>query len=493
MTDSPTAATPDATSGDPELDRLRQESRVRAGMNSYAQGLLKNLTNSVIGKGYTYKAAGLSDDGKPLAEERLSDGGKQLVRSVQEVIDRFLKANHWNCSIDPRDTTALAATREREAFRQVLVDGEAFVRFHRADDGTVKVRLIDPARVRDGSGYTPQLGWSYGIRHEMEPFEDVETPTRYAVFWPDASATGGIDGQDHGVWEEIPAEEVLHLKGPDTPGNVKRGRPLLTFDLGRALDRAAKLQTCASAGAAYRAAIAETWQYEQATQGQITSMAAALASRTHTDGDGHTEQLERVRPGTVRRGPTGAELVQPSADNTASYLSGVQGDLQQACAGAGVPSFAIGDVSSGNYSNYESASFPPVLNAVCEQEYYKAAFARAVWHAVMWAAECGLLPKDVADKVTITVEAPAVLHRNELEKAQEDHSLITDGVKDRQTAAAERGLDWKQVSANNTEYSKAQQALAPQPPPGEDGQPGKGKPPAGGGGGGKPPAFPRLA
>ena len=71
--------------------------------------------------------------------------------------------------------------------------------------------------------------------------------------------------------------------------------------------------------------------------------------------------------------------------------------------------------------------------------------------------------------------APAVLHRNELEKAQEDQILIGLGVKDRETACAERGLDWKQVQANNDEYDQKQQEKMPQPVPGQPGQ----KPPGG--------------
>ena len=74
---------------------------------------------------------------------------------------------------------------------------------------------------------TYQDGWSYGMRHQMEPYEDVETILEYSVYWPDPSAKGG-EGEsdaDAGHYELIDAREVLHLKGPDTDGAIKRGCP----------------------------------------------------------------------------------------------------------------------------------------------------------------------------------------------------------------------------------------------------------------------------
>ncbi len=481
-----------------ELDRYHQESRVRVASNSFARGLLRHLTNNVIGKGYSYKVQGLGHDGKALATDLLQAEADtdptladlhKIVMATQKMVDEFLRENRWNGTVDPQDRGALAGTREREIFRTVQVDGECFLRFHRYAGGKTKVRFIDVSQVRDGGGHLVQDGWFLGIQHQMHPFEDIETILAYSVYWPDPAAKGGVEGaqdlSDKGTYDHVDARDVLHLKGPDTPSNVNHGLPLFIFDVGSALDRAARLQRNTSAAAAVRAAIAETWQYDTATQAQIQSMTDALKEHDIQNVEtGKTEPIERVWPGMIRRGPKGAELAQPSQDNTPNFLQGVQGDLQEACAATGVPSFAIGDVSSGNYSNYESASFPPVQNATCEQEYYKAAFCRAVWKAIEWAAEEGRLPRDVCERVTLTVDAPAVLHRNELEKAQEDTALIQAGIKDRQTAAAERGLDWKVVEANNAEFAK-KQAEQQQPPLG-GAPPGAPPPPApeeGGGGG----------
>ncbi len=392
-----------------ELDRYRQESRVRAETNCYAVGLLNNLTNNVIGKGYTYKAEAMGPDGKPQTPDA-SPEDVSLAKSVQREIDAFLRDNHWNGSISPRDASALAGTREREIYRTVKTDGECFLRFHRMEGGKTKVRIIDAAQVRD-QGELAFEGWSYGIRHAMDPFEDVETPLEYSVFWPDTSAKGGEgdSASDTGSYDVIDAAEVLHLKGMNTPSTVKRGLGLFLFDIGAALDRAARLQRNISIGAAIRAAVAETWQHETATAAQVQSFVDAMAeSTTANPNTGQQTANTRVPPGTVRYGDKGWQMIQPSADNSASFLTGKDGDLQQAAAGAGVAAFVLTDLNSGNYSNFESAAYPPVQNAVCEQEYFKQGYARAMWKVIEWAVECGKLPKDALSRVMIsTVACPA--------------------------------------------------------------------------------------
>ncbi len=490
-----------------ELDQLRQESRLRIAANSYATGLLKNLVNNVIGKGFSYKARpNLNDDQKP--DEEL----QQLVDKTQEVIDRFLRVNNWNGSIDPRGNLTMSGNREREAFRRVKRDGEAFLRFHFQDNGSTVVRWIEPEQVRDQGGALVAVGWSFGIRHRMEPVEDVETSEEFSVFWQDVSAKGAEGGHDadHGSYECVDADEVLHLKGPDTDSTIKRGTPAFVYDVGAALDRAAKVQRNASMGAQIRAATAEIWQHHTATQASISNLASGLAAYKATDAaTGQQVNVERIRPGTIRRIPEDQELVPNPQDWSESYLAAGQGDLRQAAAAACAPEFWMAETSSGNYSNLESAAAPAVRDGQCEQEYYKTAYTRAVWKAVEWAAECGLLgvsAEQLAELVVIEAEAPAVLHRNELEKAQEDQILVQLGVKDRQTCAEERGLDWGKVQQANQEYTD-QQGAQGMPlgmpdengnlPPGQFGQQQQGgqQDPFGGGQGGQgvpPPRTPQL-
>jgi hypothetical protein len=241
---------------------------------------------------------------------------------------------------------------------------------------------------------------------------------------------------------------------PDTDSEVKRGLSDFLFDTGRALDRAAKLQRNASLSAAVRAAVVETWQHSAATAAQVQAMVDGLADGHATDREGRVEDIIRAIPGMVRHVGAGQELAQPPADQTASYLSGVQGDIQQASAASCSPAFWLGDTANANYSNLESASAPPVRAGVCEQEFFKSAYLLCVWKGVLHAADCGLLPGDILGQVDIQVGAPAVLHRNELEKAQEDQIGVLAGWKDRQTCTAERGLDWRTVQINNREFAE---------------------------------------
>jgi hypothetical protein len=499
-----------------ELDNLRNEARVRLETNSYALGLLQNRTNNTIGRGFAYTAELVPALKKKLAEKKRQEKAKlppapgvmtppgagppdepdekapeeKLVEAVQAVIDRFLKANRWNGKVDPQ-TMTIADSREREIYRAVVGDGEAFIRFHPADRG-LEVRMLDPATIRDPAGATYWEGWSYGSRHRMEPYEDVETQLEYCAYWPDPSATGGKEGEaDSYVSEIIDAREVLHLKGLNTPSLVKRGLSQFLFGVGRSLDRAEKLQENASISAAVRAATAEIWQVTQQTQAQVDGMAAALASRQIVDPvTGQTRNVERRYPGGVRRVPEGLENQPLQPGPTEEYMAGKMGDLQMAGAASCSPAFWLGDTENANYSNLESASAPAVRQGICEQEYFKTAYAAVVWRAVLFAVERGELPEGVEDVVEIHVEAPAVVHRNELEKAQEDQIGVTTGWKDRQTCAEERGLDYETVKERNSEYQEETGGMGGLLPDDEDG--GGGPPNKQGGGGGKPPGFPRL-
>jgi hypothetical protein len=461
-----------------ELDELRQQARIRVATNSYAKGLLKNLTNNVVGKGFAYSAQAIVEEG-----QEPSDAQTGLEKQAQKVIDKFLRANNWNAQTDPRNVLSVTASRERQTFVRVMRDGEAFVRFHFQDNGTTLTRYIEPEQVRDFGGLWAE-GWAYGIQHQMEPFEDIETVLNYRVFWQDPSAKGGTDGgTDKGIEQDIPADQVLHLKGPFCDSTVARGVSSFVYDTGRALDRAAKLQKNLSIAASVRAATAEIWQHRQHTQGMVAGMVAGMSDFTGTTRNGQPVSYQRHHAGQVRRIPEGQELIDLPTDQSESYRQALMGDLQQAASASCSPAFWLGDTENANYSNLESASAPAVREGQTEQEYYKAAYALVIWKAVMWAAECGLLPPNIDELITIEVEAPAVLHRNELEKTQEDQISVQMGWKDRETYAQERGLDWAKVQRNNDEWAdqqaEQQQAMGGMGLPGEGGDkpPGQSKPP----------------
>lgn len=418
-----------------ELRRYQQASRVLCASNSYAKGLLKNVVNYTVAQGFGYNAAS-KETIEPGADDPATVRIKQLVKEAQNVIDRFLRRNRWNGLIDPRGSKIVTATREREIARRLIRDGEVFLRFYRELGGDLCVRFIEPEQVRNPPAGTAEQGWSYGIRHQMEPFEDVETPEEYYVAWMDASEKTDLG-------EFVPASEMLHLRHPETDANCKRCIPEFAFDTLASLERASKLQRCLSVGAAVKAATAETWKHTSgATAAGISDMRAAMADLVTTDPlTGNSEKQIRVRPGTIRDVPAGQEPVPESPSNTPAYIQGVQADLRQGSAAFCAPEYWTGDASNSNYSSLETASAPPVKAGQCDQEYLKMAFALVVWQAVAWAVECQLLPEDVFDLVDIQVEAPTILHRNELEMAQVRQIEKQNQVLSRSTWCAETGRD----------------------------------------------------
>lgn len=456
-----------------ELHIYRAQSRATATTNAFAIGLLDNLINYLLGKGGSYKSASkeLIDADPEKAGVQDPKSVKWLVRQLQDWVDLFLRKNRWNATMPGDDVQVFGETREREVVRRHFADGEVFLRFFLERDGCPTVRFIEPECVRNPPGGTWQNGWSFGIQHQVYPREDVEVVTAYCVYY--ASPEGHAD-----QYEIVPADEVIHLRGPRTPSTVKRGLPIFIYELGKALERASKLQDYLSISSAIRAATAEIWKHSTATLAGVTSMASRLAERQVTNPQtGQLENVERIRPGTIRRIPDGQEPVTPpTSQGTAEHMEVLQGDLQQAASGACMPKFFIGDTSGGNYSNLESASAPAVKAGEANQEFFRSAFGAVVRKAVRMGYEAGRLPREALTLVEVQVELPQVLHRNSLEVTQEDKILVSElKIKSPQTAAMERGLDPEIEAANIREWAEktgqGQQQQQEPPQPGREEQP----------------------
>lgn len=443
-----------------DLDRIRQKARVISEVNSYAKGFAENYVNHVVGKGCQYKV--ISKEGTPDADP--GKPGKQdgtalaaYIASVQDEVDRFLKRNRWNGTMDLRGPLVLTGSREREIVARTLCDGEAFLRFH-VVGGHLVVRFVEPEQVRNPPGGAYVEGWSFGIRHQVErddeggPISDVETTQAYHVYWIDPTTTQ-VHLQDPAsfIGEEIDADEVLHIKGPNTKSTVKRGISFFAWDVAASFERARVLQRNASIGAAVKAATAEIWKHLYGTSTEVATFATGtregFTERTREDGRTETENYERRYPGMVRHIPTGMEPVFPAPDNTASYLTGVQGDLQQAVSGKCAPLYWAADTSGGTYAGLKEAGAPAVKMAESQQIYFTAVFSRVVWKALEVAVEAGRL-EDRLDLVDLQVEAPTVLQRDRLQVAQESQILNQLGSLSPQTICMEAGRDYEIEAAN---------------------------------------------
>src|SRR5262245_47310399 len=138
-----------------ELGRMRMRSKILAITNAYARGLLRNMVNYIIGEGCAYEVIVREDvrDVNPAVPGRQAPAGLERERKkAQHVLDRFLDVNRWNASEDWRCDGPLASTREREAVRRCIRDGEAILRLFFSDDGTTEVRWIESAQVRNPPG-----------------------------------------------------------------------------------------------------------------------------------------------------------------------------------------------------------------------------------------------------------------------------------------------------------------------------------------------------
>ena len=109
--------------------------------------------------------------------------------AVQAVLDEFVRLNGWQ-------------RRQQEIVRRKDRDGECFLRLFAADDGTTRVRFVEPAQVAAPAERISDPSASFGIQTDPA---DVETVLGY---W--------IDGR------LIDADEIQHRKA-NVDANVKRG------------------------------------------------------------------------------------------------------------------------------------------------------------------------------------------------------------------------------------------------------------------------------
>lgn len=420
---------------DAELNRLRQASRVLVETNPQAQGVLKNLINYIIAFGFSYEAnikKKLRDIDDQKEGFQPQPKAEELEGELQDWLDDFSDRVKW-------------PQREREIFLRIYRDGEVFLRFFHLDDGTTQIRFIEPEQIQNPPGGTQIEGWTYGIRHQMEPHEDVETVIEYHVKYSDATEESEI----------VPAKDILHIKALDTDSTIKRGLPAFVYDTYDAYTRASELQRNLSIGAAIRAATAEAWEHEFLTKDQITDYADSVSFRDQTNPTTlDTERLEHLAPGTIRRLPQGIKPIPLGNPGMGENIQVIQGDLRHGNAAFCAPEYFTGDASNANFASTREAGTPFVKYAEAVQNYLKAFFLKVFRRAAKHAQAKGKLSRDVFRFVEIKCEPPAVMTTDRMQQAQIDQVYVSLGAKDRQTVAQEQGYDWEQIEANNAEYEE---------------------------------------
>jgi len=402
------------------LDSVRGYCRWLATHNEFALNGHENRISYIVGKGHQYRV-----EAKP-GEEPSED----LIDVVRQWLDEWIRANRWH-------------RRQQEIRLRMDRDGEAFLRFFATQDGLLRVRFIEPEKIKtpDDGHMKPRI--RYGIEFDED---DAETPLRYFL-------AGG---------ESIEAAEVQHRKA-NVDLASPRGLPLF-YAVRKNLKRAEKLLANLSHLAGGRAAIAWIEKHVRATHAQVQSYLDGQADVSVTSAKGEQTNYERLRPGTVKHVANDTEYEWPPAPEFAGYVVALQAELRAVASRLVMPEFMLSsDASNANYSSTMVAEGPAVKMFEREQAATIVEDQVLLDLAIQHAVASGLLPAEAAEIIDIVAEPPNVQTRNRLQDAQADQILSAGGVLSRQTWAARNGLDYSAEVENMEEEDERSTGFAVPP------------------------------
>ncbi len=431
-----------------ELELFRGQSRILAGANSYAIGLVEGVVSYTLGEGMTYRAVSRHKERK---------APKELLAKIQDIIDYHHERNCWFGGCQPG--------MEEELVSRSLIDGEWFLHHQSTDEGYVDLRIVEPEQVTQPLGSPDE--YSFGV---LTPEGDIAGPRKaYNTRWDDSNDD-----------VEIPASEMIHFRR-NVVRNVKRGLPDFTHSTLDAFHIADRLRHNMALGAAIQATFAGIRQHDSATKAQVDSMNELVANyeRTNPDTD-QTERIQKFEPSMVDI-PKGMNYVNPpTAQNAAAHV-----EILLACLrGAGrrwmAPDWVIGgDASNNNLASSLVATDPWVIRIKRNQRDNRSVGKESAWIAVRTRVEKtgaitvrvkkegGILTEetygwqDIRGLVDIQVEAPSPETRNKLEEAQVNQIYGMLRVKSTQTMQQDLGLDTEEEQVN---FDKAAEQMGP---PGE--------------------------
>jgi capsid protein len=356
----------------------------------------------------------------------------RLALAVQSELDAFILANHWH-------------RRQQEIVRRRDRDGEAFLRFFTASDGTLRVRFIEPDQVVAPPEQAANFAARLGVLTDRQDFETV-----LGYF---------VDGQ------LVDGAEIQHRKA-NVDGNVRRGLPLF-YPVRKNLRRAEKLLRNMSIVAEIQSAIALIRKHRNGTASGVQQFVANQADftlprepRPSGSGGSATNSFRRYGPGTIIDAPAGLDYDFPAAGIDASnFVTVLQAELRAVASRLVMPEFMLtSDASNANYSSTLVAEGPAMRMFTRLQAEQVCDDLHVMWRVVDGAIHAGRLPPEARTLVEIQAVPPSLLVRDQLKEAQRLKIENAAGILSRQTWSQRTGLDYDQEQANFA--ADAQKAIA---------------------------------
>ena len=382
-----------------QLAEIRAQCRALATDNEFAINGHENRISYIVGSGHVYRAVSQKSRTAP----------ESLLSGVQAVLDEFVRINHWH-------------KRQQEIVHRKDRDGECFLRFFPAPDGTTRVRFVEPDQVTAPPDRAGDAAANFGVQTDAT---DVETVIGY---W--------IDGR----W--IDADEIQHRKA-NVDANVKRGLPLF-YPVRKNLRRAEKLLRNMSVVSEIQSAIAIIRKHTAATSAGLEQFVANQADLSVTgQATGRTSHFRRFAPGTILDALSGTEYEFPASGIDAGrYVAVLQAELRAIASRLVMPEFMLSsDASNANYSSTMVAEGPAVKMFERLQHEMLEDDLDVMRRVMLHAVEAGRLPAEAMAAVDIRGIPPRLAVRDQLKDAQADQILVRNGAMSVETMAMRHGLD----------------------------------------------------
>jgi hypothetical protein len=381
-----------------QLTRVRDECRALAISNEFAINGHENRISYIVGSGHAYRAV-----------TKAGEDSNAAVREVQALLDEFVRLNHWH-------------QRQQEIVRRKDRDGECFLRLFFADDGTTRIRFVEPGQVATPAERQGDPCARLGVQTDAN---DVETVLGY---W--------IDGR------LVDAADVQHRKA-NVDRNVKRGIPLF-YPVRKNLRRAEKLLRNMSVVAEIQSAIAVIRKHHSATNAGLEQFVATQADFTAVQpATGQTSHFKRYAPGTILDAMAGTDYEFPAAGiDAARYVAVLQAELRAIASRLVMPEFMLtSDASNANYASTMVAEGPAVKMFERLQHDMLEDDLELLRRVVTHAAAAGRISAEAVAAVDILGIPPQLAVRDRLKEAQADQILLRNGALSAQTMAMRHGLD----------------------------------------------------